>query len=101
MGICADKVEKIYEDSLDSIPSPSPSVKIALLPQVNVPTNNLNFHWRWRWLNRIQAISLNFFYFMYLAILEQHQLHYLQEIQQYLYDHLPQRNEGVSHQIYL
>ena len=37
----------------------------TLLPQVNSPINNLNFHWRWRWLDQIQAIFLNFFYFMH------------------------------------
>ena len=36
----------------------------ALLPQVNFPANNFNFHWRW-W-DRIQAIFLNLFYFMFL-----------------------------------
>ena len=31
MGICVDKVEKIYEGSLDSILSPSTSVKIQII----------------------------------------------------------------------
>ena len=39
---------------------------LACLPQVNFPTNNLNFHWRWRWWNRIQAIILNLFYFIWM-----------------------------------
>ena len=91
------KVEKILKGSLDSIPSPSPSVKIqfmvgiaghcqqtfgnkkfvyitqqcfALLPQVNFPDNNLNFHWRWRWWDQIQAIFLNFFYFIQKCMLK-------------------------------
>ena len=35
------------------------------LPQGNFPGNDLNFHWRW-W-DQIQAISLNFFYFLWAA----------------------------------
>ena len=72
------KVEKIQEDSLDSIPSSSPSVKIEIIggkvylrkfqkfvnnaqqcfaftPQTNFPAHILNFHWRWRWWDWIQA----------------------------------------------
>ena len=37
----------------------------ALLPHVYFPANNLNFDWRWRWWDRIQAIFLNIFYFMF------------------------------------
>ena len=84
--------EKIWEDSLDFIPSPSPPIiggKVylrckakhcwalsfenkkffdithqcfALLPQENFPGNNSNFHWRWR--DWIQAIFLNLLYFI-------------------------------------
>ena len=70
------KVEKISEDSLDSISSPSVKIQItgwcqqtfcyqkfvyntqqcfAFTPQANFPAHNLNFHWRWRWWDQIQA----------------------------------------------
>ena len=29
---------------------------------------NLNFHWSWRWWDRIQAIFLNLFHFMYILL---------------------------------
>ena len=32
------------------------------------PAHNLNFHWRWRWWDRIKAIFLNLFYFIWIKL---------------------------------
>ena len=50
----------------------------ALLPQVNFPANNLNFHWRWRWWDQIQAIFLNFFYFISKAFFSESFFRYVE-----------------------
>ena len=90
------KVEKIWEDSLNLIPSPSSSAKIQIIARkvclrckvktmlgavnkllktkslltspsnANFPANNLNFLWRWRWWDQIQTIFLKRFYFTWM-----------------------------------
>ena len=48
--------------------TPSCCAPINVLPyylKYIFPANNLNFDWRWRWWDRIQAIFLNIFYFMF------------------------------------
>ena len=90
------KVENILKGSLDSIPSLSHSsygrrckgktllglstnfwkqkvcwhhpAMFCLITSSKLSANNLNFHWRRRWWDRIQAIFLNLFYFMYTKI---------------------------------
>ena len=85
------KVVKIWEGSLDSIPSPSPSVKIQIMgekvcfrckgkttnfwkqkvwwhhPAMLCLITSIKFPtiiWRWRWWDQIQSIFLNLFYFI-------------------------------------
>ena len=80
-----DKVENIWEDSLDSIPSPSPSVKIQNIggkvyfrqfkSLLTTPSNVLTLHLKqiflliiWiftKVMDGIQAIFLNIFYLLY------------------------------------